>query len=188
MSRVFRYFFQKIALLAVFMTLSTGHAEVVINEIMYHPYEPWPATQPAKTTNLNEYVEIYNDGTNTVDLSDYRFDDGIDFNFPFGQMLAAGAYLVVPLYGETCPRCLVGSVADTVMYPLFWIPGSTGFKLALGVGTRGLNAVNLVAKQMPTPFASDSEWDAYKQRMHDRHGYSEAKRLFYENLELDVED
>jgi phospholipid-binding lipoprotein MlaA len=97
-----------------------------------------------------------------------------------------GPYLVLPFYGESCPRCLLGSAGDAVLYPLFWIPGSTG--LYVGLGARGLNAVNLVAKQMPSPFASDSEWEAYHERLHDRHDYREAKRLFFENQELDVAD
>ena len=97
-----------------------------------------------------------------------------------------GPYLVIPLYGESCPRCLLGSLGDTAMYPIFWIPGQAG--MYAGIGARGLNAVNLVAKQMPSPFADDSEWDAYHERLHDRHAYEEAKRLFFENQALDVED
>jgi phospholipid-binding lipoprotein MlaA len=97
-----------------------------------------------------------------------------------------GPYMVVPLYGETCPRCLLGAVGDVVMYPLFWIPGQAGTYAS--IGARGLNAINLVAKQMPAPFASDSEWEAYRERLHDRHAYEEAKRLFFENQELDIAD
>jgi len=98
-----------------------------------------------------------------------------------------GPYIVVPLYGESCPRCAVGSLGDAVLYPLFWIPGQAG--LYVGLGARGLNAVNLVAKQMPSAYAgSESEWEAYRERLHDRHGYDEAKRLFFENQELDVAD
>lgn len=98
-----------------------------------------------------------------------------------------GPYVVLPLYGESCPRCLLGAVGDTVLYPLFWIPGNAG--LYAGVGARGLAALNLVAKQMPSPYTgSESEWDAYRERLSERHDYLEAKRLFYENLELDVED
>ena len=97
-----------------------------------------------------------------------------------------GPYLVVPLYGESCPRCLLGSLGDAALYPIFWIPGQAG--MYAGIGARGLNAVNLVAKQMPTAFASDSEWAAYQERLHDRHAYEEAKRLFFENQELDVAD
>jgi len=98
-----------------------------------------------------------------------------------------GPYLVVPLYGETCPRCALGSLGDSALYPLFWIPGQAG--MYAGIGARGLNAVNLVAKQMPSAYSgSESEWQAYRERLHDRHGYAEAKRLFFENQELDIED
>jgi ABC-type transporter lipoprotein component MlaA len=97
-----------------------------------------------------------------------------------------GPYLVIPLYGESCPRCLLGSLGDAVMYPIFWVPGQAG--TYAGIAARGLNAVNLVAKQMPSPFADDSEWSAYHERLHDRHAYEEAKRLFFENQALDVED
>ncbi|MDA0991021.1 MAG: lamin tail domain-containing protein, partial [Verrucomicrobia bacterium] len=70
-------------------------AQVIINELMYHPYEPWPSTQPAKTVSLTEYVEIYNKGDATADLSLYRFENGISFNFPAGAQLAPGAYGVI---------------------------------------------------------------------------------------------
>jgi len=98
-----------------------------------------------------------------------------------------GPYLVLPLYGESCPRCLLGSLGDAALYPLFWIPGQTG--VYAGIGARGLNAVNLVAKQMPSAYSgSESEWQAYHERVNDRHGYGEAKRLFFENQELDIAD
>ena len=64
-------------------------AQVVINEIMYHPYAPWP------TTNDTEYVELHNAGTSTVDLSGWRFDNGIDYSFPQGTQLTPGGFLVV---------------------------------------------------------------------------------------------
>jgi len=72
--------------------------EVVINEIMYHPYENWKTNSSGSwilITNKTEYVELYNPGTNTVDLSSYRFDNGITFDFPAGTTLSTGAYLVV---------------------------------------------------------------------------------------------
>ncbi len=97
-----------------------------------------------------------------------------------------GGYIVLPLFGETCPRCLVGTAGDIALYPLFWIPGATGTYVSLGAN--GVNALNLIAKQMPRPFATDDKWDAYYERVTDRHSYREAKRLFFENLELDVAD
>ena len=42
-----------------------------------------------------QWVELYNRSKFTVDLSNWRFTSGIDYPFPPGSSLAAGAYLVV---------------------------------------------------------------------------------------------
>ncbi|MHC4212399.1 MAG: lamin tail domain-containing protein [Planctomycetota bacterium] len=47
--------------------------DIIISEIMYHPSSHDPN---------EEYIEIYNRGSNTVDLNDWQFTDGVDFNFP----------------------------------------------------------------------------------------------------------
>jgi len=60
--------------------------DVAINEIMYAPISRDPR---------DEYVELYNSGTETIDLGGWRFVDGIDFTFPSGTRLTAGGYLVV---------------------------------------------------------------------------------------------
>ena len=59
---------------------------VVINEIMY---------QPISDNADDTYVELFNKGTNTVDLSGWKFVDGISYTFPANTALAAGGYLVV---------------------------------------------------------------------------------------------
>ena len=60
--------------------------DIVINEIMFHP-----------PSGLDEdtYVELHNRGTEAVDLTDWRFVDGIQFVFPSGTVIPAGGYLVV---------------------------------------------------------------------------------------------
>ena len=60
-------------------------ANVLISEIMYHP---------SSDNDLEEYVELYNAGDTAVDLSAWRFSDGVDFVFP-EVVLPAGQYLVV---------------------------------------------------------------------------------------------
>lgn len=74
-------------------TLTPGQANspifihnIVINEIMY---------DPISANNDHEYIEIYNQGTNSVDLSGWRFTSGIDFAFPGGISIGPGDYLVV---------------------------------------------------------------------------------------------
>ncbi|HXG46860.1 MAG TPA: lamin tail domain-containing protein, partial [Methylomirabilota bacterium] len=59
---------------------------IVINEIMYNPISG---------RESDEYIELYNRGATTVDLSQWRFDAGVDFTFPAGTSIAPGGYLVV---------------------------------------------------------------------------------------------
>jgi hypothetical protein len=61
-------------------------SDVVINEIMY---------APMSGESDDEYVELYNQGTAPVNLSGWKFSDGIDFTFPTNTVLGANAYLVV---------------------------------------------------------------------------------------------
>jgi len=86
---------KKICTFLLVLAIRQVCGQVVINELMYHPYEPWPPSQPYPTTNDTEYIEIYNAGTGTVDLTNYRFDNGVDFEFPPGLALQPGAYLVI---------------------------------------------------------------------------------------------
>jgi hypothetical protein len=64
---------------------------VVINEIMYHPYHAGNQPEDAAA----EFVEVFNAGSQTVDLSGWRFTKGIQYTFPKGTMLKGASYLVV---------------------------------------------------------------------------------------------
>ena len=59
--------------------------DLVINEIFYHPPED----------RRGEFIELHNRGGETIDLSGFRFDKGIDYTFEEGVELAPGGYLVV---------------------------------------------------------------------------------------------
>ena len=61
-------------------------SDVIINEIMY---------APISRNSDDEYVEIYNRGTNIVDISGWRFVDGIDYTFPSNTFIRPGEYFVV---------------------------------------------------------------------------------------------
>ncbi|MGB1205513.1 MAG: lamin tail domain-containing protein [Chitinophagales bacterium] len=63
-----------------------AESDLVITEIMYN--------DAGSGTDQLEYVEIYNKGAATIDLSGYSFA-GITFTFPAGEMLAASEYAVV---------------------------------------------------------------------------------------------
>jgi hypothetical protein len=79
-------------LLLIAVAIPCFAQQVVINEIMYHPNQPYSAIY----TNRTEYIEIYNtNSTASVDLSNYRFDNGVTFQFPSGATLAPTSFAVV---------------------------------------------------------------------------------------------
>jgi len=59
---------------------------VVINEIHYNA--------DVKTERV-EFVELYNSGSNSVDLSSWQLADAIDYNFPAGTTITQGGFVVV---------------------------------------------------------------------------------------------
>ncbi|MFP4393782.1 MAG: CotH kinase family protein [Anaerolineales bacterium] len=59
---------------------------VVINELNYHP---------RSDDHGEEYIELVNTEAITVDLSGWRFNDGIHYLFPTGTVMLPGAYLVI---------------------------------------------------------------------------------------------
>lgn len=59
---------------------------IVINEIMY---------DSPSDHGTAEYIEIYNRGTETVDLTGWKISDGVRFDFPDGTSIAAGDFLVI---------------------------------------------------------------------------------------------
>jgi len=68
--------------------------DVVINEIMYHP---------VSDDDEDQYVELHNRSSASIDLSGWRFTAGIDFEFPSGARIPARGYVVV---AKNLPRLL----------------------------------------------------------------------------------
>jgi hypothetical protein len=70
---------------------ATFHDEIVINEILYHvsPNRPDP-NEPAPS-----WIELYNRSDHAVDLTGWRFEDGVTYAFEPNTILAPDAYLVV---------------------------------------------------------------------------------------------
>ncbi len=62
------------------------NTNIVINEIMYDP----PSNEPSA-----EFIELYNRGTAAVDVSGWRFVDGVNFTIPAGTSIPQDGYLVV---------------------------------------------------------------------------------------------
>ncbi|HET7623793.1 MAG TPA: lamin tail domain-containing protein, partial [Verrucomicrobiae bacterium] len=61
-------------------------SDVGINELMYHPISG---------SDDDQYVELYNHGTNVVDLGGWSFVSGIKFTFPTNTIISPGGYIVV---------------------------------------------------------------------------------------------
>lgn len=60
-------------------------------EFVTDPGIPATKSRPGNT----QWIELYNRGTETIDLSNWDFGEGIDFTFPDGTTLAADSYLVI---------------------------------------------------------------------------------------------
>ena len=69
---------------------------LVLSEIMYHPS---PASEAETAAGFDEadfeFIEVWNRGTTTLDLTDVRFTKGIDFDFPAGTSIASSGYALL---------------------------------------------------------------------------------------------
>jgi regulation of enolase protein 1 (concanavalin A-like superfamily) len=61
-------------------------SDVVINELMY---------DPISGNDDDQYVEVYNRGTNTINLGGWQLTGGVSFVFPTNVMLATNTFMVV---------------------------------------------------------------------------------------------
>ncbi|MDB4500897.1 lamin tail domain-containing protein [Akkermansiaceae bacterium] len=68
------------------LPMETRDATVVFNEIHFHP---------AGDNSSLEFIEFHNQLVVDVDLSNWRLAGDIDFDFPEGTVISAGAYLVI---------------------------------------------------------------------------------------------
>jgi hypothetical protein len=117
------------ALLSLLLSLALVgdvHAagSIVISEIMYHPGHAVNTPE-----NLQqEWIELFNPGTQTVSLTGWRFSDGVEFVFP-SVSIGAGKYLVVAADVSTF-RAKYPSVTNVVGGWTGWLSNS-GEKIEL---------------------------------------------------------
>ncbi len=136
----------RLLLLAIFSaSLATeARAEVMLSEIMYHP--------PSELTT-EEWVELYNPAGVAVDLSGWKFTNGVAFTFPNGTTIAAGGYLVVA----------ANSAVFHADYPSVanYVGGWTG-QLSNSANRIELDD-NLGLKRDEVSYADDGDWAVRKQ-------------------------
>ena len=87
--------------------------DVLVSEIFFHPISG---------DDLDEWIELTNPGATAIDLSGWRFTDGIDFSIPPGTIIAAGERIVVAKsaartranHPALSPSLVVGDYAGTL--------------------------------------------------------------------------
>ena len=89
---------------------------VVFNEIMYNP---------AQSDESLEWVELHNQNSVDVDISAWRIDDGINFDFPEGTIVPGGGYLVVAKDPAALAAAGDGDDSDDFWFELFNLSGET---------------------------------------------------------------
>jgi hypothetical protein len=67
--------------------------DIVINEIMFEAAPGYPSNIYAGSDE--QWVELFNRGTNTVSLAGWSLNNAVSYSFPSNTVLAPGAYLVV---------------------------------------------------------------------------------------------
>ena len=116
-----------VLVVAGLISVAPARAGVKISEIMYHPPQ----------ADL-EFIELANDGDTIVDLSGWRFTDGVYYEFPIGAELAPGERVIVArhrlaaaavtgipaieIYGE-----YRGALSDARLSSQYSMPSSTPF-------------------------------------------------------------
>jgi hypothetical protein len=70
-------------------------ADIVINEIMFHPKPITPLPGETFVESGNEWLELYNRGTEAIDLVGWELQDAVRFTFPPNTMLGVDEYIVV---------------------------------------------------------------------------------------------
>src|SRR5580765_7157182 len=108
----------RIMAMTILVSPVLGADSIVINEIHYNPDVK---TEPA------EFVELYNAGSNAVNLAGWRFTGGLDFIFPATKYGAAGALgpfkvdgssALSKYGGKLTLRNAAGDIVDEVEYQL----------------------------------------------------------------------
>ncbi|MCA9246007.1 MAG: lamin tail domain-containing protein [Planctomycetales bacterium] len=68
---------------------------IVINEIFYHGFPQLATDTQPFVESAEEWIELTNRGDQPIDLTGWRIDDAIGFEFPVGTTIAPGEFLVI---------------------------------------------------------------------------------------------
>jgi hypothetical protein len=94
------WFCPLLAVIVSFALRAVADQRVVLSEIHYHPveraaFDASGAPVLDLSSDVHEFVELHNAGTNAVSLSGWSLSGGISFVFPAGSTVAPGGFVVV---------------------------------------------------------------------------------------------
>lgn len=120
---------------------------VVFNEVHYHPEND--------DTSL-EYIELYNQLAVAVDISNWRIDGDIDYNFPEGTIIAGQGYLVIAknpsaLASETGFSGALGPYNRDLSNsgdPIYLYNNNLAFNSISGSGSTGVATENIEGRRI----------------------------------------
>ncbi|NQV32536.1 MAG: lamin tail domain-containing protein, partial [Phycisphaeraceae bacterium] len=115
---------------------------VVINEIHY---------DSELTTQHVEFVELFNAGAASVDLSAWHIEDAISYQFSEGTVLEAGAYLVI----SQDPEAVLSWFGVDSLGPFEGRLNNTGERVKLS--DKAGQTVDSVAYKLGFPWPTDTE-------------------------------
>src|SRR5688572_20176740 len=150
--------------------LAFADSAVVFNEIMYHP----AGTNEAAL----EWVEFHNQHAVDIDISGWRLDSGIDFDFAEGTVIRAGGYLVV----ASSPANLTGMTGATnVVGPFRNRLSNAGDRLVLRNNNRRIIDEVTYGSELDWPVAPDGAGPSLVKRARNlRSGDTASWRASYE--------
>jgi hypothetical protein len=169
--------------LALVLAAPGAPAQVIINEIMYHPVEK-PAFDAAGdpvldlADDVHEFIELKNAGTDPVALAGWRLAGGVGYVFPAGTILPAGGHVVVARHPERLEA--VGPYAlapGTVLGP--WDGGLGNRGDTVRLETLAGTVADAVSYDSAMPwaiganaFGAESDWTGIDESQHQYRGRS----------------
>ena len=116
----------------------SAYASLVISELMYHPGAPSASELEAGYRREDfEFVEVYNAGSEPLDLSPLRFTKGVDFDFDTGTILSLAPQETALVVGhaEAFTARYGAGLPVAGVYSGRFANGGERVKLSFGAGT-----------------------------------------------------
>lgn len=124
---------------------------IVINEVHYDA-EP--------KTEFVEFIELFNSGSNPVDLEGWSFTNGVSIVFPADTTLAASGYLLLAENPVALAAKFPGIPANTQIFPYTGTLSNDGETLTLSDSIGTVMDMVTYRTEFPWPIAPNGEGDA----------------------------